>query len=436
MLAARALVVITTAATVPPPPPPPPSLAIDCAVRYLAFHFAATKLQNNPNQNNYDTAATEEDLHEQLQHVRDALRLYECRTSPPTTEKNTVASLFTDESPLAAVSKIRRRTLSKSVIGESRNHHNVAENIVKKNEIENKKSHTNTTRTTTSTLYVDPVLGRDDDDTSTRKSENTSLNQSTKKKRGSFEDPYRTIEAAVNTSRQQPQRHNQQPKGSRIIILRGGWYYLPHTLQLDARDTNLIIQAYPNEVPILSGGNLIVLNMTRTPTQNQSQNHSKQSTTNMYSAKLPLRSCPASFSPKSTTIPTPDGRSDENKNDDTSRDNCDGNYNFTTLFVRYPSRHPDNNRGSNTTRYTAVQKSCRRLVWAREPNGNSDYDLQPDGYATANGTIPGGRTWPKTTGSLHLSLKTPARNSTVYPWFGEDRDPRGNGNWYVHQLTD
>ena len=110
---------------------------------------------------------------------------------------------------------------------------------------------------------------------------------------------------------------------------------------------------------------------------------------------------------------------------------------LSTLFVRYPSRHHDNNRGSYTTRSTTtVNARCRRLVWAREPNGNSDYDVQPDGYATANGTIPGGRTWPKTTGSLHLSLKTPARNSTVYPWFGEDRDPRGNGNWYVHQLTD
>ena len=137
-----------------------------------------------------------------------------------------------------------------------------------------------------------------------------------------------------------------------------------------------------------------MLNMTRTETKNQSQTHNRQSIANIYSAKLPSRYCPSSSS--------------QNENDNTSCN--DGNYNFTTLFVSYPSRRHDNNRGSNTTRYTAVQKGCRRLVWAREPNGNIDYDLQPDGYATANGTIPGGRTWPKTTGSLHLSLKTPARN--------------------------
>ena len=69
-----------------------------------------------------------------------------------------------------------------------------------------------------------------------------------------------------------------------------------------------------------------------------------------------------------------------------------------------------------------------RLIWAREPNGHPEYDLQPDGYARVNGTK--SPRWPDPAAATHIAIKQPNRNSTFYPWFGEDLDPRHGGSWF------
>eukprot|EP00038_Savillea_parva_P001128 m.101630 g.101630 ORF g.101630 m.101630 type:complete len:913 (-) comp10400_c0_seq1:76-2814(-) len=68
-------------------------------------------------------------------------------------------------------------------------------------------------------------------------------------------------------------------------------------------------------------------------------------------------------------------------------------------------------------------------VWAREPNGNPFHDLQPTGYALANGNING--SLPDRSPGRHREIDHPPRNSTVYPVWGKDYDPRGPAVWYT-----
>ena len=189
---------------------------------------------------------------------------------------------------------------------------------------------------------------------------------------GTLASPLKTIRAALAFSR----RLRSLRSDSRTIVLRGGRYHLEEPLRLDSRDSYLTIQAYKGEIPILSGGD--PLSLTLRPTD---ENPS------VYSAKLPRR-----------------------------YDEGVSSYNFTMLFL---DRSEANDEDDDI-----------RLVWAREPNGHPERDLQPDGYATANGTDSGN--WPDPEGAIHFVIGKDdgsARNSTVYPWHGEDLDPRGGGNW-------
>jgi hypothetical protein len=69
------------------------------------------------------------------------------------------------------------------------------------------------------------------------------------------------------------------------------------------------------------------------------------------------------------------------------------------------------------------------FVWAREPNGNPFRDLQPTGYALADGDLNG--TLPDRSLGQHIEIDHPPRNSSVYPVWGKDFDPRGPAVWYT-----
>ena len=188
---------------------------------------------------------------------------------------------------------------------------------------------------------------------------------------GTEVDPLQTISFAIDCSR--TLRSYQAYENAKIfLLLKGGRHYLTEPLRLDSRDSNLSIQPFGRDKTELSGGDKLSLNLSQTK-ENPS----------VYFAKLPK------------------GHSD---------------YNFTMLFLDRSKFGQDD----------------VRLVWAREPNGHPERDLQPDGYARANGAS--AKHWPESgDGSVHFVIGkddgTAERNSTVYPWHGEDKDPRGGGNW-------
>jgi hypothetical protein len=65
-----------------------------------------------------------------------------------------------------------------------------------------------------------------------------------------------------------------------------------------------------------------------------------------------------------------------------------------------------------------------RLPLAREPNGNAEVDLQPTGYALVDGNPNGSLPFPVPGAGTHVEVDTPERNSSVFPVFGRDYDPR------------
>lgn len=73
--------------------------------------------------------------------------------------------------------------------------------------------------------------------------------------------------------------------------------------------------------------------------------------------------------------------------------------------------------------------SGRRLPCAREPNGDAETMMQPTGWALARGNINGSLV---PVGSFaHVEVASPGRNSTVFPIFGRDEDPRNVPDGYV-----
>eukprot|EP01062_Namystynia_karyoxenos_P069365 TRINITY_DN64878_c0_g1_i1.p1 TRINITY_DN64878_c0_g1~~TRINITY_DN64878_c0_g1_i1.p1 ORF type:complete len:877 (+),score=269.51 TRINITY_DN64878_c0_g1_i1:79-2631(+) len=70
-----------------------------------------------------------------------------------------------------------------------------------------------------------------------------------------------------------------------------------------------------------------------------------------------------------------------------------------------------------------------RLVWAREPNGNAEFDLQPTGYALAQSNPAGIKPPPAGAGPVQPEwAPTPTRNNSWFPVYGRANDPRGGGN--------
>eukprot|EP01079_Euglenida_sp_SAG-EU17-18_P007616 gene7616-biopygen6070 len=66
---------------------------------------------------------------------------------------------------------------------------------------------------------------------------------------------------------------------------------------------------------------------------------------------------------------------------------------------------------------------------AYAPPGHPERDIQPDGYARAAG--PAGVPWPSAAGAVHTEVDHPVRNSSTYPVFGLDHDPREKTGWQV-----
>ena len=73
-----------------------------------------------------------------------------------------------------------------------------------------------------------------------------------------------------------------------------------------------------------------------------------------------------------------------------------------------------------------------RLPLAREPNGDAERDLQPTGWALVDGNPNGTRfPFPAPGAGTHVEVDVPARNSSVFPVFGRDYDPRNPPIGYV-----
>lgn len=74
----------------------------------------------------------------------------------------------------------------------------------------------------------------------------------------------------------------------------------------------------------------------------------------------------------------------------------------------------------------------RRLPLAREPNGDAETQMQPIGWALARGNVNGSLQPPAASSpALHVEVSVPARNSSVFPIFGRDFDPRNPPLGYV-----
>ena len=380
----------------------------DCAARLYAYEFSVQKLPWSSRS--------------ERRHIRDALRLQECPVAAPFSVKER------EEEPLVVAAATSTATTEKEIeiaqVRVRRGRRGLTKQIERKpmeTKIETAKTtaefeetfkekvkrlqqETSTNNNNNSGkhvfLFVDPEHGDDDDGAS-----------------GNIVRPFRTIDAALAMTRRNRNDGDDdfdRTLSSFTIVLRGGRYYLEETIDLDSQDQNLTILAYPNETPLLSGGD--PLSLTMRPTLENP---------NIYSAKLPPRR------DERKTYTNHDGNGNTNSNVD---GNVDGNdnggarqslplYNFTTLFLD----------GTGTSKEENNDNDDIRLVWAREPNGHPERDLQPDGYARANGTTSG--TWPDASGAIHFAVGKDkqdgggARNSTVYPWYGEDLDPRGGGNW-------
>ena len=72
--------------------------------------------------------------------------------------------------------------------------------------------------------------------------------------------------------------------------------------------------------------------------------------------------------------------------------------------------------------------TTHRLIRARSPNGNPEIDIQPKGYGYSINGYNGQQPYPNN--GIYISIVTPSRNSTIYPYFGSDNDPRGKWEAY------
>jgi hypothetical protein len=75
--------------------------------------------------------------------------------------------------------------------------------------------------------------------------------------------------------------------------------------------------------------------------------------------------------------------------------------------------------------------SQRRLPLAREPNGDAETQMQPTGWALVRDNINGTLAPPSSAPVVHFEVDQPARNSSVFPVWGRDFDPRNAPSGYV-----
>ena len=73
-----------------------------------------------------------------------------------------------------------------------------------------------------------------------------------------------------------------------------------------------------------------------------------------------------------------------------------------------------------------------RLPAAREPNGDAETQMQPQGWALARGNVNGSLPFGAPgTAPVHVEVRVPARNNSAFPYWGRDEDPRNPPTGYV-----
>lgn len=201
----------------------------------------------------------------------------------------------------------------------------------------------------------------------------------------SISAPLRTLTRARDVLRELRRSHGDREttttaNQTAFVYLREGTYFLgvSGALVLDHRDSHVEYSAWQSERVRISGAVPLTLHLEAVPTD--------------ATVSVPVGTCRATI-----TLPAGVGKLDT----------------VDTLF-------------------DLTDDSNANLILAREPNGNAYTDLQPTGYALANGNINGTLYDPPT--GVHIEIDHPERNSSVYPVWGKDFDPRGAAVWYCAVL--
>jgi hypothetical protein len=195
--------------------------------------------------------------------------------------------------------------------------------------------------------------------------------------KGTISDPFDSLHSARDWIRTQRDQAAGSAPQAYTVQIRSGTYYLPSTLELTPRDSNITFQSYQDEDVTLSGGTHLQLQLGEIPAQ---QRESDPQVAELHSRGV-------------LSAPLPAGVAVD----------------FETLFVL-----PGAADSHSTLRAQLVAQ--RRLPWAREPSGDAERDLQPTGYALVNGGA--GARWPATEGAEYMSVEEPARNCSTYPVHG------------------
>eukprot|EP00051_Salpingoeca_urceolata_P011750 m.145967 g.145967 ORF g.145967 m.145967 type:complete len:865 (-) comp17236_c0_seq2:5217-7811(-) len=201
---------------------------------------------------------------------------------------------------------------------------------------------------------------------------------------GTLKAPFATLHHArdVLRSRRLSLGGLSTPGNPGSVLLRAGIYYLGTTLELGPLDSQTTFEAYQGEAVVISGGQLL------------------------RNVPLAPNGAPGRLSAH-VVVDNPAAQQ---------------------LFVATPADGKLLGVDVTGCRTATALGLGPRLEWAREPNGNSERQLQPDGYALVAGNING--SFPDPPG-LHMEVPEPASNSTFFPVFGRDRDPRNVPAGYI-----
>jgi len=123
-----------------------------------------------------------------------------------------------------------------------------------------------------------------------------------------------------------------------------------------------------------------------------------------------------------------------------------GGIEVSTPWIKYNDRIwvTDLSNNNNSINISAVDglfawntnnsiEEQHRLVRARYPNGNSELDQMPMGYAKFGGSVSSVKAWikAKIQSQQYPSVQKP--NTTIYPWFGHSRDNRWVMDYHTEQ---
>ena len=214
---------------------------------------------------------------------------------------------------------------------------------------------------------------------------------------GSAEKPVATIRHAVATMRKN-RRSAQLKLRARIVLEGGDTFHVHRPLELTAQDSRLIIESDPLSSlgpATISGGERLELTMRPLDTAEERAWFGPHAAQHVLKAEL----------------------------DETVLSN------FTTLFDATLS-------ADSGSQLRPLEQT--RLPWARAPNHvlGVERDLQPSGFAYAAGGGKGFVPWPDARKDVSAceSIESPRRNSTIYPVYGRDDDPRESHGWQCFHL--